>query len=174
MVLAVAVIAIAPGAVAELQLRMGNIRPAADSAPVGIGCLGGGSGSLIGACIEGNGLMLLVGSSVLCTFCGSSCIDPPGLGQYIQDICAEEQEVIGQRNDAEKIIGEGRGKEIKGHDHQVNQSEEPGLHRNDEEQQKMGIGIHGGVAQEEAQVQVGHIRLSAEDQAPQIHHHHAG
>ena len=40
MLLAVAVIAFAPGAVAEFQFRIRHIGAAADGAPVGIGSLG--------------------------------------------------------------------------------------------------------------------------------------
>ena len=57
MVLAVAMVALAPGAVAELQLRVGHIRAAADGAFVGKGCLGSGYCRLVRTGVgEGNGL----------------------------------------------------------------------------------------------------------------------
>ena len=48
MLLAVAVIALAPGAVAELQLRVGQVRTAAYGATVGIWSLGRGDCGLVG------------------------------------------------------------------------------------------------------------------------------
>ena len=45
----VAIVAGAPGAVAELQLRIGNIRPAADGTAMIVRCFGSCYGSLIGS-----------------------------------------------------------------------------------------------------------------------------
>jgi acyl-coenzyme A thioesterase PaaI-like protein len=45
----VAIVASAPGAVAELQLRIGNIRPAADGTAMIVRCFGSCYGSLIGS-----------------------------------------------------------------------------------------------------------------------------
>ena len=174
MVFAIAVITVTPGAVPELQIRMGDIRGTADSAPVGVGSSGYSGGSLIGTCIKGNGLVLSVGGGILCTLSCPSCIDSPGDRKYIGHIGAEEQEIVGQGDQAEEIIGEGGGEEIHSHHHQVDQSEDPGLHGDDEEEQEVGIGIHGGVAQEHAQIQVSHIGLAAENQAVNIHQHHTG
>ena len=109
---AVAVIAVAFGAVPELQIGIGKIGSAADSTAMGVGGFGLRGGSLIGTCVERNGLMLLIGSCVSGPFCGSSGVDPPGLGQNIQHIAAKEQEVIGQGNDAEEIVGEGGSKKV--------------------------------------------------------------
>ena len=173
-VFAIAVVAIAPGAVAELQIRMGDICGTADSASVGVGRLGRGGGCLVGTGIKGDGLVLGVGGGILCTLSCPSCIDPPGDRKYIGHIGAEEQKIVGQGDQAEEIIGEGSGEEINSHHHQVDQSENPGFHGDDEEEQEVGIGIHGGVAQEHAQIQIGHIGLAAENQTVNIHQHHAG
>ena len=80
MVLAIAVIAIALGAVSEFQIGMGNIRSAADGTPMCAGCLWLGSGCLIRASVERNGLMLLVSGCIFCMSGGSSGVDSPGLG----------------------------------------------------------------------------------------------
>ncbi len=174
MLLAVAVVAIAAGTVPEFQFRIGSIGSAADSAAVGVGGLGRGGRCLIGSGIEGNHLWPVPGKILLCPFYTAPGIDPPGLGKHIQHITSKEQEIVGQGNNAEEIMGEGDGEEIQSHQHQIDQGENPGLHGNDEEQQKMGVGIHGGVAQKQAQIQIGHIGLSAKDQAPDVHHQKAG
>ena len=38
----------------------------------------------------------------------------------------------------------------------------------------MGIREQGGVGQEQAQVQIDHVCLTAEEQTVDVHHHHAG
>ena len=130
----VTIVTVASGAIAEFQIRMGNVSSAADGAAVGIRCLRCGSGSLIRTGVERDGS----GTGVLCygIFCAlgrSAGIDPPGLGKYIQNISAEEQEVVGQGNHAEEIVGEGSGKEIQCDNYQIQQSENPGLYGNDKE-----------------------------------------
>ena len=102
----------------------------------------------------------------------SAGIDPPGLGQYVQHIPAEEQEIIGQGNHAEEIVGEGGSEEIQCNDCQIQQSKDPGLYGDNKEQQKMRVGIHGGITEKQTQIQIGNIGLSAKDQTPDIHHYH--
>ena len=75
MLLTVAVIAVAAGAVPEFQLRIGNIRPSANGAPEGIGGLGCCSGSLIGTGIEGDGFVFLMGGFIFCPFGCAAGID---------------------------------------------------------------------------------------------------
>ena len=101
---AVAVVALAPGAVPEFQLGEFGVRPAADSAAVGIGCYRLCCAGLIRACVrEGNR------AGFLCRllFEQPAGIDPPGQGDHIHNILAEEQEIVGKRNDTEQIVGEG-------------------------------------------------------------------
>ena len=38
----------------------------------------------------------------------------------------------------------------------------------------MCVGIHGGIAKEQTQIQIGNIGLSPKDQTPDIHHYHTG
>ena len=107
MLLAVAVVAIAPGAVPELQIRMGNIGFSANGAAVGIGCLGGGGSCLIGSCIEWDYLrLLLCFSSTAVMTQHAPEIDAPAHGNDIQDILAEEQKIVCKGNDTEQIVRE--------------------------------------------------------------------
>ena len=170
----IAVVSVAAGAVTELQIGMGNVCPAADGAAVIVGDFGCCGGCLTGAGIEGDGLAGLSAGSILCTACIAAGVDPPGLGQHIQHILAEEQEVIGQGDQAEEIVGEGASEEVQGNDGQIDEGKDPGLYGDDEEQQEVGIGIHGGITQEHAQIQISDIRLAAKDQTPDIHQHHTG
>ncbi len=174
MILAIAVIAITPGTVSEFQIRVGDVRAAADGAAVGIGSLGLGSGCLIGSGIKGNGLATGMGGCIFGPAGGPAGIDPPGLGQHIQYIAAKKQEIVGQGDDAEEIIGEGGGDKAECDHDQIDQGKDPCLHGNDKKQQEMGIGVHGCIAQEETQVQICHICLSAKNQTPDIHQYHTG
>ena len=89
---AIAVVALAAGAVAEFQIRVGNIRPAANGAAVIVGGFGGGHSGLIGT---GGGERDYVGTlGFRCIFLlplkQPGCIDPPGHGEYIHHIPAKE------------------------------------------------------------------------------------
>lgn len=85
MVLAVAEIALAPGAVPELQLRIGKICPSADCAAVGVRCFGGGWRSCTGI-VERN----RAGFGFWLFTEGPGGIDPPGQGNHIENILAKE------------------------------------------------------------------------------------
>ena len=74
-----------------------------------------------------------------------------------------------KRNDREKIIGEGVDEQSVEHQCQIKQSEDPCLYGNNKHQQELGLGIHGGVAEKQTQIQITHIRPTAEDHAPDIH-----
>ena len=70
MILAIAIIAIAPGTIAEFQVRVGCIRPAADGAAMVIGSFwgghrglirtGGGEGDDAGLLLGGGGFLFLL------------------------------------------------------------------------------------------------------------------
>ena len=102
MVLAAAVVALAPGAVTEFQLRKFGIRPAADGAAVGIGGFGlchggfvgtgGDKGNNLGAVLGRGGLMLAVPDQ-------TGEIGPPGHGDHVGHILTEEEEIVGQSDD---------------------------------------------------------------------------
>ena len=173
-ILTVAVITAAAGTVTELKVGVADIGSAANSTPMGVRGFGCSGGCLIGTGIEGNCFMLGVGCSIPCPFGSAAGIDSPGLGQHIQHIRTKEQEIVGKGNDTEEIDGEGSGEKVQSNDGQIKQGEDPGFHRDDKEKKKMGIGIHGGISEEHAQIQVGDIGLSTKDQTPYIHHHHAG
>ena len=96
MILAVAMVAAALGAVAELQLGICYIGTAADTAFMGIGCLNRGRGSCVGASAgELNGACpLFAGIFALITLKQPGGIGPPGHRKDIFDICAKEQEIV--------------------------------------------------------------------------------
>ena len=173
MILAVAMVAIAPGAVPEFQVRVRHISPAADGTFVGIGGFDRGGGGLVGAG-AGEGDYLRAGFGFALSSEEPLGIEPPADGEDIQHILAKEQEVIGQADDREQIGGEGIEQQTKQHDGQVKEGEDPGLHRDDEEQQETGIGVKGGVGQEQTQIEIVYICLTAEDKTVHIHHEDAG
>ena len=175
MVFTVAVIAVAPGAVTEFQIRMGYICSAADSTPVGIGRFGFCGGRFIGTGIERNDLWLLFCRSRLFAFADHPTeIGSPGNGNHIQYIFAEEQEIVGKGNDTEQIIGERQGYQIQYNDDQIKQGEDPCLDRDKEKQKKMSIRIQRGITEEQTEVQISDICLATQDHAVDIHQNHAG
>ena len=101
-VFAVAVIAVAAGAITEFQLRIGHIGSAADGALVGVSFLGNLERSRTGSIGEGDSTGL--GSGLL--FEKSADFDPPGQRNHIQNILAKEQEVVSQGDQREQIVGE--------------------------------------------------------------------
>ena len=176
----VTMVAVAPGAVAKLQLRMIHIGFAADGTAMGVGSLGLCNGCLIGAGIgEGDHFCFLGcgGGGGLTLFKQATGIDPPGQGNHIQHIFAEEQEVIQQSNKGEKTVGEvsrkGQCNDIVEHQQDIQQSEDPCLHRNDEKQQEACVGIHGGVGKKQTHIQMIGGGCSTEEQAEQVHHNDA-
>ena len=171
MLRAVAVVALAAGAVAEFQIGGIHIRAAADGALVGVGGLDLGVGGLVAAGgVEGDGLALGGMGDLLH---GPAGIEPPGGGQQVPAVLAEGQEVVGQGDEGEEIVGEEIDDTQQNH-HQIDQSKDPGLHGDDEEDHELGIGEEGGISQEQAQVQVVGTGIAAEDQAVHIHNEDAG
>ena len=171
-ILAVAVVATAPGAVAEFQLGVTDIRPPADGALVGVGSLYGGVAGLVGTGVKMDHLGFFLHWGLFTQQSGG--VGPPGHGDHVQHILAEKQEVVGKGDDGEQVVGKGVGDEAHQHHHQINQGKNPALDGDDEEQQKGSVGEQSGVSQEQAHVQIGHIRRAAENHAVNIHHHHAG
>ena len=150
-ILAIAVIAIAFGAITELQIRIGYIRAATNSAFVMIRCFHLCSTGLEGTGIgERNGAgatIRLLGSIILFLAEQAGEIGPPGHREHILDVRAKEQEVIGQRHQREQIEGgvkirEGIDNHRIGRNAQVEQSEDPSPNRNDKKQQEMGFRIN--------------------------------
>lgn len=162
MVFAVAVVAIAAGAIAEFQLRMGNVRPAAEGAAVVIGGLGSGHRGLIRPGRgEGNdrGALGLGGGLLRLFLKQPSCVDPPAYREYVHHIFAEEQEIVQQCHQGEQPVGEGGDDKgalnhiIKGNA-QIKQGKNPSPHRDDEQKQKLGAGVQGGIGDKQTQVQI--------------------
>ena len=127
--LVVAVVALAPGTVAELQLGIGDICSAADCTAVGIRCFGSGFGRLIRTDFELDDFSFLDGF----LFKQTAGIDPPGQGKYVQHICSKEQEIVCQGNNGKAVIGERIYQEVKQHQYQIKQGEDPCLYRDDKE-----------------------------------------
>ena len=130
-VFAVAVVALAAGTVTEFQFRIADICSAADGAAVGVGCFLGFFGCLISCGIKLDHFRAFRLHRLL--FKEPAQLDPPGLGNYIQNILAEDQEIVCQGNHGEQIIGEGVQNQIHDDDGQIKQGKNPGLHGDDEE-----------------------------------------
>ena len=95
-VLAVAVVAIAPGTVAELQFGVGYICPAANGAAVGVGGLRSCGLRGVGTCFgEGDhfGFFMAGWGGFLSDQALGVCL--PGKRDNVQKILAKEQEVVG-------------------------------------------------------------------------------
>ena len=151
MILAIAIIAVTPGAIAEFQLRVGNIRSAANSAAVVVrrfrgcycGLIGPGGG-------EGDNGRLLFGGLLLFPLKQPGCVDPPRHGEYICHILAEEQEVVQQGHQREQTVRKSSGDNgiidyIEKSDSQINQGKDPSLYRDDKQKQELCTGVQGGV-----------------------------
>ena len=175
MILAVAVVTAAAGAVTKFQIRIAHIGAAADDTSVGIGCLGFCGGCFVRACVgEGDDLGLFLTGAVGLFPEEAAGIGTPGTGEHVQHIWAEEQEVVCKRNHGEAVVGEGIGQQAVQYQRQIYQRKDPCLHRNDEEQKELRVREHGGIAEEQTQVQISYISLTAKDHAPDIHQHNAG
>ena len=176
MILAVAVIPLTAGTVAEFQLGVGNISPPANSTFVEERFLGRGvtdldssiGGELDDRCFSWR------------FFPAEKLPDlqPKGQRDDVDDILSEEQKVICQSDQREEVDREGVREYIHKCEHQIEQGKDPGLHRNDEEQQERCVGIKCRIGQEQAHVQIGHIgpkiKRIGKDQAKDIHEDHAG
>ena len=167
MLRAVAVVAFAAGAVAELQGGVIHIRAAADGTLVGVGGLDGGVGSPVASGgVEGDGL------GILDLLHGPAGVGTPCGGQEIPAVLAEGQEVVGQGDDGEEIIGEEIDDALQ-NEEQVDQRQDPCLHGDDEQDHELGIGEQCGVGQEQAQMQVVGRGVAVKDQTVHIHNQDA-
>ena len=102
-VFTVAVIAVAAGAVTEFQLRIRHIGSAAHGAFVGVRCLHSCGAGLIGAGSgEGDG----AGFCLRLLFEKSAGVEPPGQRNYIHNVLAKEQEIVGDGDKREQVVGE--------------------------------------------------------------------
>ena len=144
-ILAVAVIAVAPGTVPELQLRVGDIGSAADPAAVGeIPGLGIGFGNK-GDRAGGFGCFHFSGSVQE--------------GEYITDASSHKQQVVGNRHQREQVVGkieygDGQVEDLRCYHYKVDKGNDPALNGNYEEDQESGIGIQGGKGEQKAQMEV--------------------
>ena len=168
----VAVITVASAAVTEFQFRIGHIGSAAYAALVGIVFPGG---SAFGSCLgEGDGAGVFHRPG----FCLSAHADAPVEGNDIHNILAEEQEIVGNGDQREQIQREVTCQRKLNHiincDAQIEQSQNPGSHRDNVKQQELRIGIQGGKTDQQAQIQIEDAGSSAEEHAEYIHQKHTG
>lgn len=170
MLFTVTVIPFAAGTIPEFQFRVADIGSSTDGTPVGVRGFRGCLGSFIGSGIELDDLRFFLGLLSELTL----CVDSPGHRQHIHYIFAEEQKVVCQRNNREEVVRERIGNQIQYHNGKVKQGENPCLHRNDEEQQKLCIREQGCIAQEQTQVQIGDTGIPAEEHAVNIHQNDPG
>ena len=147
-ILAVAVVAVAAGAVTEFQLRVAHVCPSADGAFVGVGGFYRGVTCLVRA---GRGEGDHIGGAFL--FALFALKEPGGVGlprdgNEIDRIFSKEQEIVGKGDQGEEVDGEkgnGDANDLnKGH-HQIKEGKDPSLYRDNKEQQKLGVGVKGGV-----------------------------
>ena len=132
MIFAVTEIAVAFGAVTEFQFRITHIGTAADCTPVGIGGL---------ALLRGYFAEVIPGELDDFHFLGGNILleephylNAPGKGEHVQYIFTEEQEIVGQGDDGEKIVGERINQQTVNYQSQIHQCKDPGFNRNDEKQ----------------------------------------
>ena len=172
MLLTIAVVAVATGTIAKFQIGMCYIGLSADVASVGVGCQRGCGGCLVRTGVREGDHFCLFGLGGLTE--QTPCVCPPGRRNHVNNIFAEEQEIVQQGNEREQVIGEGASEQGDKHQNEIQQSEDPCLHRNDEKQQETGIGIQGGLGQEQAHVQIGDIGLTSKDQCVYVCKNDAG
>ena len=194
MILAIAVVAVAAGAIAEFQFRVRDICASADGAAVGIVRLCRGSALTSG---ERNGLAgcrFMVDRPAL-----APQLCPPGQGQQIGYFAAKKQEIVQQADQREQRMGQqvdgiAHIKHIDAHHDQIEQRHDPRPDGNDKENKELTIRIAGGIGKHQAQVQViGHVAVQigklfrcnkilannhflsgAENHGKNIHQHHTG
>ena len=114
MILTIAVISLAAGAVPEFQFRVRYIGATADSAPVGI----------IGFCVNGGLVGERDGSNNSCLCCWRCLAGPlaefcpPGQGEDIQNIPPHKQQIVGDSHQGEEIV-----REVKHGETQINNAD---------------------------------------------------
>lgn len=174
MVLTVAVVALAFGAISEFQLWVTHVGSAADGAPMGVW-----SGRRCHRCLIGTGVgegddLRLLGTSL--EFLPKSAeIHDPGNGYHIHNVFSKEQEIVGKRDDGEQVSRPERHFKQAEQDHdQVQQGKNPRFHRDNKEKQEGGLGIHGGIAEEQTQIQVADRSVAVEDHGVYVHEHDTG
>ena len=161
--LAVAVIAVTPGAVPELQLRVGNVCPSAYSAAVRIGSLCGIAGAFfVKRDRSGSGRSCLSGS----VFSTELTTQPEG--QKIDNILSGEQKIVAQCHQRKQVVGEIKHR-IAQIEHgskcqkQIDQRHDPCFDGDYKEQSKMTVRIGRGECQDQTQMQiVRHILINAD------------
>ena len=112
MLFTIAMVALAPGAVPELKLGIADIGAAADRALVGVGRLDGSGAGFVRTGIEADDLGLLGRGGLFLK--QPPGVDPPGPGNHIQHILAEEQQIVGDGKQGEEVVGEVKNREGQG------------------------------------------------------------
>ena len=135
--LAVAVVAVTPGAVAELQLRVGSVSSATYSAfmiVVGFWC-----GLFLSEWdrAAGGGRTFFPAAKAILN------------GQEIDDVLSGEQQVVAQCYKWEQVVGEvkcgeGEVENVCDHDYKIDNCNDPTLDRYNKEDQELTVRIGGG------------------------------
>lgn len=138
-VYAEAVVALAAGAEAKLEIWEVLVRPAADLAfaVVGLGCLA--AVVLLGSVFEVDGVFLLL---------------YPGGPDVVKEPAAAEQQVVEDGHDGQQVDGEGVYQNGIYKDDRVQNAQPFYLYGNDEEQQYIGVRKEGCKGEEHGQVEV--------------------
>ena len=140
-ILTVAVVAVAAGAVTELQFRIGYIGASADGAAVVI----------IG--LLGSGFFKRHRTGTGRSFAAYSGGDK---GEQVQHIFSCENQVVQKTHQREQIVGEEYGKidDIDADENYIYKTQKPSFYWQNKEDHKLGIGVGGSKQQNDAQVQV--------------------
>ena len=169
-ILAIAVVAAALGAVAEFQFRIGHVCPSADRAfvPVlgsvyhprtGMGCAG--AAFLIGLCPICIGAAAIAGPATKLIL--------PAVGQNMDAIASKEQEIVQHGEQREEIQ--------LNHFYQKQQQIGPGqilhLQRNNVHQQHLTIRVQGSQGQEKTQVEIEGGGGGVQNQRGNVHNQYA-
>lgn len=152
MILAVTIVSLTLRAVAEFQLWIRDVRSTTDGATMMVGGIDSSMTGFIGTSFRE--LYGFCFCTRLSLFPESVCIDTPGHGEEIEEICSKIQKIGGQNKNGQKIVGEHtEAKQLEQEGSQGKKCEESSLYRDDKENQKRGIGIHRGVGQEQGHME---------------------
>ena len=110
MIDAIAAIALALRAVAEFEVRIVRIRPAADRAFMPVGLLAGFGA--VGACPIGVRAGICRGRAVILPLPVAQCV-----GQDVFDVAAEEKEIVEQRHDGQQPVEREERGQLQGREH---------------------------------------------------------
>lgn len=170
MVHTIAVVAVAPGTVAELHVGIIDVSFATDRTLMAVD----GLRSLFLIVPGPVGIWLL---SILSKITEGLSASVPGsqeIRQNLQNIRTEENKIIQQSTDDKNFVGQRIDEKFVGNQHEVEPSHVFQFHGNDIHQQDPVFREHRGKGQQQAQVQVRDIGVEPKEQCRQIREDDAG